>query len=106
MPDLQVFNSPDKVFHVNENDDSEFIIAKVYLNEIQPYVMFLCKVSAGLYRWKGGNIGNIHEWGTSSSKISAIKKLYCVHVGHGSKIEFYIINNFEDLVKIIEAEYV
>ena len=103
---MQVFDSPNKVFHVNENDDSEFIIAKVYLNEIQPYVMFLCKVSAGLYRWKGGNIGNIHEWGTSSSKISAIKRFYNANSNFNHKIEFYIINNLEDLIKVMEVNYV
>jgi len=103
--DLQVFNSPNKVFHVNENDDSEFIVAKLYLSAIQPYVMFLCKVSAGFYRWKGGKT-YIYKWGTSPSKISAIKRFYNTSSTFNHKIEFYIINNLEDLINVMGVNYV
>ena len=100
---LQVFNKPDKVFHVNEDDDSEFIVAKLHFQ--QPYVMILFKVGPGLYKWKGGKDGHIFEWGTATSKIAAIKVFYNTHVSYGFNIEFYIINNFEDLVKVIGDDY-
>jgi hypothetical protein len=99
---MQVFNKPDKVFHVNEDDDSEFIVAKLHFQ--QPYVMILFKVGPRLYKWKGGKDGRIFEWGTSTSKIAAIKRFY-TQISYGFNIEFYIINNFEDLVKVIGADY-
>ena len=103
MANLQVFNKPDKVFHVNEDDDSEFIVAKLHFQ--QPYVMILFKVGPGLYKWKGGKDGHIFEYETSTSKIVAIKIFYNTHVSYGFNIEFYIINNFEDLVKVIGDDY-
>ncbi len=104
---MQVFNKPDKVFHVNEDNDSEFIVAKLYMDHYdKPFVMILFKSNSGLYRWKGGNCGNVYQWGTYTSKISAIKKFYKTHFVYGSKIEFYIIDNFEDLLKVIGADYV
>ena len=100
---MQVFNKPDKVFHVNEDDDSEFIVAKLHFQ--QPYVMILSRVGPGLYRWKGGKDGRIFEWGTSTSKIAAIKRFYNTHISYGFNIEFYIIDNFKDLVKVIGDDY-
>jgi len=103
---MQVFNKPDKVFHVNEDDDSEFIVAKLYLKEYScPFVMILFKIHTGLYRWRGGNYGNIYEWGIPTSKISAIKKFYGTYSMYNSKIEFYIIDNFDDLLKVIGEGY-
>ena len=100
---MQVIVNPNKTIpNINEDDDSEFIVAKLHFQ--QPYVMILFKVGPRLYKWKGGKDGRIFEWGTSTSKIAAIKRFY-TQISYGFNIEFYIINNFEDLVKVIGADY-